>query len=396
MKILLATLLLSTSCFAQTVFPDTGKPAPELQLQQLLQAPSGMAPKLEALRGKAVVLEFWATWCGGCVAAIPHLNDLADQFKDKAVFISVSDEEPATVEAFLKLKSIHGLVGVDKNGGTFQTYGVDGRPAAFLIDASGVLQGPVNSSQLDAPLLEKLIAGKALGDAVVTKPVMPVLERQPGAPAPLLQCIIRPAVPRSTALYPSGAYIAAEGGRFEEYGVTVKRILGEKERLREDRIAGPEWISQSRYDTSTVVPRGWTYETRDSLMLDMLRLTFQMKSHREQRPASVYVLGKTSATADKLKAATGESKTAFRPEPGHLSGGPSDISDLMRRLELGGVEVIDETGLTGVYDFDLTWKTGDIASLTSALHDQLGLTLTKETRQREFLVIDSAVEPTTW
>jgi len=64
---------------------------------------------LHALAGKAVVLEFWATWCAPCVAAIPHLNELATQFKDRpVVFLSVSDETPSVVEAFLQKHPIDG------------------------------------------------------------------------------------------------------------------------------------------------------------------------------------------------------------------------------------------------------------------------------------------------
>ena len=60
-----------------------------------------------------------------------------------------------------------------------------------------------------------------------------------------------------------------------------------------------------------------------------------------------------------------------------------------------GVEVIDETGLGGNYDFDLHWEMGNMDSLRTALRDQLGLTLSKAIRQRDFLVVENAVQPTT-
>lgn len=403
MKAFLVLLLFSSACCAQ-VFPDTGKPAPEVQLQPFAQASGMVQPKLEALRGKPVVLEFWATWCGGCVAAIPHLNELAEQFKDKVVFVSVTDEEPELVKAFLKRKPIAGLMGIDRDGATFKTYGVEGRPQAFLIDAAGVLRGSVALSRLDAALMEKFLEGKPLGDAVqLNRPVWPVLERQPGTPPPLLQCIIRPAAPSAVSGYSPGAFMSAEGGRREMYGVSIQRMLENQGQMRNDRITAPAWTDTVKFDVSTVVPQG-RKEDYFNLLFSMMTITFQMKSHREMRPVEVYVLRKAPDAAARLRVSLEKPTDGFRPAPGHITGVATGIAALMRRMPVDSaglepaerVEVLDETGLMGVYDFDLVWKRDDVASLIAALHDQLGITMTREMRQREFFVIDSAVEPTTW
>jgi len=82
MRELLAIVAFAGLCAAADL--KIAAPAPPLTLS-LLQAPSGTDVTWEALRGNVVVLEFWATWCGGCRDQIPHLNRLEEQFRNKPV-----------------------------------------------------------------------------------------------------------------------------------------------------------------------------------------------------------------------------------------------------------------------------------------------------------------------
>lgn len=138
-----------------------GTPAPPLGLEQVLQAPDGTKVSWESLRGKAVVLEFWATWCGPCVAAIPHLNELAQKFADRPVqFIAITAERPDVVARFVKKKPIRGWIGLDTDESLYRDYGVEGIPLTILVDAQGRLAGFTYPTGLTEQVLADLLAGR--------------------------------------------------------------------------------------------------------------------------------------------------------------------------------------------------------------------------------------------
>ena len=116
-----------------------GAPAPPLNLAKVLQATNATEATWDNLRGKVVVLDFWATWCGPCVAAIPHWNDLAKQFHDKpVVFLAISNEDEPLVTAFLKRKPIQTWVGLEGNlQSTRDRYGIWGIPTTVIVNQDG-------------------------------------------------------------------------------------------------------------------------------------------------------------------------------------------------------------------------------------------------------------------
>jgi thiol-disulfide isomerase/thioredoxin len=108
-------------------------PAPEIQADYWLNSDP---LSLEGLRGKIVVLEFWATWCPPCRTTIPHLAKMYNEYKDKGVvFVSLTNEKRETVEPFVKEMNMPYPVGGGSPSG--RTYGVRGIPHAFTIAPSG-------------------------------------------------------------------------------------------------------------------------------------------------------------------------------------------------------------------------------------------------------------------
>lgn len=113
-----------------------GKPAPALALKEWMNS---KPLTLADLKGKIVVLDFWATWCGPCIAAIPHTNEMSKKYADKGVvFIGVCAMNGAEkMAATAKGKGIAYPIAADDGGATVKAYHVNSYPDYYIIDRKG-------------------------------------------------------------------------------------------------------------------------------------------------------------------------------------------------------------------------------------------------------------------
>lgn len=113
-----------------------GKPAPHFNTTYLDGAPFDLGQHL----GKdVVVLDFWATWCGPCRAAMPTLSEVTNEFRDRGVrlFAVNCAEQPEEVKDFVDQSGLELTVIMDPEGKVSQEYGAEAIPQTVLIDRQG-------------------------------------------------------------------------------------------------------------------------------------------------------------------------------------------------------------------------------------------------------------------
>ena len=111
---------------------------------------------LSDFAGRAVVLNFWATWCSPCRAEMPALQQIANEYEPSGelVVVGINMMEPAeAVKSFTKELGLSFPMVLDREGVLAARYGLIGLPATFFIDADGILQAQT-LGQLHGELLD--------------------------------------------------------------------------------------------------------------------------------------------------------------------------------------------------------------------------------------------------
>lgn len=114
------------------------KPAPQITVNSLANVPL----KLSALKGKVVLLNFWATWCPPCRAEMPSMMKLNSAMAGKPfqmVSVSIDEGGVPEIESFFKASGYSLPTYTDPGGEAVRTYGITGVPESFVIDKNGIL-----------------------------------------------------------------------------------------------------------------------------------------------------------------------------------------------------------------------------------------------------------------
>ncbi|MBN2864513.1 MAG: TlpA family protein disulfide reductase [Thiotrichales bacterium] len=126
-------------------------PMPNIQLESL---DGEVIDVLKAYKGKALLINFWATWCPHCVEEIPSMNRALEQLDDdKFAMVSISYKDTrALLEAFVKEVKVDFPILLDRDGKVSEQWNIFAFPSSFLVDANGLIRYSLNAGSIwDSP-----------------------------------------------------------------------------------------------------------------------------------------------------------------------------------------------------------------------------------------------------
>lgn len=386
---------LCTPCLAQTQV-QVGDEAPPITVDVMRNAPMDGPVPWQQLANKTVVIEFWGTWCGPCVAAIPHMNELYEDLHDEdVVFLSVTFEDPQVVDRLVKIRPLKGWIGCDMDRSMVNAYGVTSWPTTFVV-RNGTVVDRTRPSSLTADMIRAYTRGETaatvrpeqreLMDEVVGEDGRPPMgSLRPGqAPysrldeTPVFQIIVRKAGEASaSASTATGATLI---------GQPVTAVVAQLWDLPSYAVEGDSWSTETRFDVIYLMP----FDLRSDY-LPIVRDIVTRALGAEVELLAREVEGVSLRVAEGgIKLHEGVIDRAgwmsgINSAGNHtLAGASMEISDLTPWLaSLLGKPVVDDTKLEGRFFVDLAIPPDDLERVADILKERCGLVMAPSKMQIE-------------
>jgi thiol-disulfide isomerase/thioredoxin len=314
-----------------------GSDAPALDVEHWVQNGEGKFGKVTKFeKDKVYVVEFWATWCGPCVASMPHIVETQKKYAEKGVqIVSISNEPKETVEEFLDRKVPRSekemtfrdltksyCLTTDPDGSVNESYmeaaGQNGIPCAFIVGKDGKIEWIGHPMQMDEPL-KSVVEGKWDRKAFADE-----FKEQQEAEA------LQMKVQQQVGLLLRDKKFKEALEKFDELTAPVKspemKLQFAMMKLRLHQIASSEQseVAKTLKDTLAMA-------SKDPMMSNQVAWTVWEMTEQGQLKKDKELLGEAlkvaQAAADKLE---GEPKAMTLDTVAHLNYGLGNIADAIK------------------------------------------------------------------
>jgi peroxiredoxin len=143
--------------------PQVNFAAPDFSLETL----EGDTIKLADLRGQALLINFWATWCPPCRAEMPAIQQVYERYRDQGFTVLAVDlqEGNAEVAAFTEQMGLTFPILMDRDGQVFSRYRVKALPSTYFVDREGIIRevtigGPMTEAFIESQVTKLLETGE--------------------------------------------------------------------------------------------------------------------------------------------------------------------------------------------------------------------------------------------
>lgn len=368
------SLLISVNLFAQI---EVGSKAPPIEVNWV----DNPNATFKEIADKAMVLDFWFTSCAPCVYTIPHLNDLAEKYKeDDITFVAISFEDKEALSFFLDKKKLLANIGSDTSYTTINQFGVKSYPTTFLIDKKGIIRWEGHATHLKEEQID-LLLGKKYYSTVEGAGILPETSTKDF---------------KKDLIYPISVEVnnymdGASGMQFNEGELSIvnyslSKVLSDLVGKNAQRI---EVADTNLYDVRFKIPNELPKEKVMEAITKSLVKKLNLELKEESRMVNGYEL---LVENDSLFL-----NNAVKPGRQYQGGGSSTtrthwkgtgvkMISLIKYLENRfGIYIDDKTQMNGFFEFEIAKES--IAVASESLMNQYGLKLVNKEIEVTFTIV---------